>query len=124
MDQTPVESGTCGVCHFVHNSNNKIRLWAQSFGDGNNIMEMMCNSCHSEDGSAKVKIPQISFHPREKLISNKGKDIKGRPDYFPLFHGRSGEPVTAGNISCPSCHNVHQWNPRFMAKGAGVNVEP
>lgn len=122
-NQTPAESGTCGVCHLVHNSKNKIKLWAQGFGMGYNVMERMCNSCHSETGCAKNKTPQVSFHPREKLIKNIGKNIKGRPNYFPLFHGRSGEPVTEGNISCPSCHNVHQWNPKIYAKGKGINLE-
>jgi hypothetical protein len=28
-----------------------------------------------------------------------------------------------GNISCPTCHNVHQWDPISKDKGKGVNVE-
>jgi hypothetical protein len=52
-----------------------------------------------------------------------GKHIKGRGNYFPLFHRTSGEPVTVGDISCPTCHNVHQWNPGEHAKGKGVNLE-
>jgi predicted CXXCH cytochrome family protein len=123
IGQTPLESGICGVCHLVHNSENKIQLWAQGIGAGNNVMEMMCNFCHSENGPAKNKIPPIYFHPREKLIKNTGKNISDRPDYFPLFHGRTGEPVTSGNISCPTCHNVHQWDPRSKDKGKGVNIE-
>jgi predicted CXXCH cytochrome family protein len=123
IGQTPLESGTCGVCHLVHNSENKIQLWAQGIGAGSNVMEMMCNSCHSEIGPAKNKIPQVYLHPREKLIKNTGKNISDRPDYFPLFHGRTGEPVTSGNISCPTCHNVHQWDPKSKDKGKGVNVE-
>ena len=123
IGQPPLESGVCGVCHLVHNGENKIRLWARGFGAGNNIMEMMCNACHSENGPAKNKIPQVYFHPREKLIHNIGKTISGRPEYFPLFHGKTGEPVTAGNISCPSCHNVHQWDPEIKDKGKGVQVD-
>lgn len=71
-------------------------------------MEAMCNSCHSENGSAQNKNPQISSHPEEQLINNVGKNIKGKPDYFPLFDKISGEPVTAGNVSCPTCHDAHQ----------------
>jgi predicted CXXCH cytochrome family protein len=123
IGQTPMESGTCGVCHLVHNSENKIKLWAQGFGAGNNVMEMMCNHCHSEIGPAKNKIPQVYSHPREKLIKNTGKNISGRQDYFPLFHGRTGEPAIIGNLSCPSCHNVHQWDPENRDKGKGGNSE-
>ena len=122
-DQTPIESGTCGVCHLVHNGPNKILLWSQGFGAGNNIMEMICNSCHAEDGSAKNKIPPVYLHPREKLVRIKGGNKKDDPHYFPLFHGRSGKRVPIGNISCPSCHNVHQWDPKIPAKGHGVNAE-
>ncbi len=123
VGQTPLESGVCGVCHLAHNSENKIQLWAQGFGAGYNVMEMMCNFCHSKEGPAKKKIPQISFHPREKIIDNQGKNIKGRLDYFPLFHGKTGEPTTKGNISCPSCHNAHQWDPQNRLKGEGINAE-
>jgi predicted CXXCH cytochrome family protein len=123
MGQTPLESGTCGVCHLVHNSRSEIKLWARGFGMGYNIMETMCNSCHSPEGSAKTKVPQVYLHPREKLVKNKEQNIKSKPNYLPLFHGRTGKNVTTGNLSCPSCHNVHQWNPQSTAKGTGVNTE-
>jgi predicted CXXCH cytochrome family protein len=123
VGQRPLESGTCGACHLVHNSRNEINLWSRDFATGNNIMEMMCNDCHSQKGPAKNKIPQVYLHPREKPANNKGKNTKGAPDYFPLFHGRTGKPVTVGNISCPSCHNVHQWNPTIRAGGMGINTE-
>ncbi len=121
--QTPIESGTCGVCHLVHNGQVNILLWSQGFGTGNNIMEMICNTCHTEDGSAKNKIPPVYLHPREKLVHNKEENKKGGPSYFPLYHGRSGKRVPIGNISCPSCHNVHQWDSKIPIKGQGVNVE-
>ena len=121
--QIPAESGTCGVCHLVHNSRNQIKLWAQDLRKGASVMEEMCYSCHSESGSAKNKIPQISSHPEGKLINNIGRNIKGALNYFPIYDKTTGELVTVGNVSCPSCHNVHQWNPRFNTKGRGVNVE-
>jgi len=121
--QTALESGTCGVCHFVHNGRSDIVLWARGFGAGNNIMETMCNSCHSPQGPAKSKVPPVYLHPREKIVEVKAQPKKGMPDYFPLFHGGTGKPVTAGNLSCPSCHNAHQWNPAIPAKGSGLNTE-
>jgi cytochrome c1 len=122
IDQTPAEAGTCGVCHLVHNGKNQIKLWAQDFGRGESLMDTMCNSCHSEKGWAKNKIPLIASHPISKVV-NLGHNIKGRPNYFPLFNKISGQPVIVGEISCPSCHNVHQWNPGSPAKGKGVNLE-
>ena len=123
INQTPLESGTCGVCHVAHNGKVRINLWARGFGDqGANLLGKMCNSCHSKNGSAKNKVPKIASHPDAKFV-NLAKSPKGRPGYFPLFHEYSGKPVRAGNISCPSCHNAHQWAPQSRAKGRGINVE-
>lgn len=123
MGRTPVESGICAVCHLVHNSKNQVRLWARDFGTGDNIVEKMCNSCHSENGPARNKIRATASHPEDVFINNAGGNTKDGLNYFPLFHRTSGELITVGYISCPSCHNVHQWDPRFPAKGNGVNVE-
>jgi len=123
IGQTPLESGTCGVCHLAHNSPFQIKLWARDLAGGDSITEMLCDSCHSKEGSAGNKIPQIAFHPAGKLITNVGKNTKDRPDYFPLFDVIAGKTVTAGNISCPSCHNAHQWNPGLRSEGDGVKVE-
>ena len=122
LDQTPAESGTCGVCHIVHNSKNKFKLWAQNFGPGDSIMETLCNSCHSASGWARNKTPLISSHPEEKMV-DLGEILKDRYASFPLFNKTSGKLVTHGNISCPSCHNAHQWDPGSATKGPGVNVE-
>jgi len=122
LEQSPAESGTCGVCHLVHNDKNQVLLWAQEFGQGDSVMERMCNSCHSENGWAKNKIPRIASHPRNSIV-NLGRNLEGKPSHLPLFHRTSGEPVTVGEISCPTCHNVHQWNPGSHAKGKGVNLE-
>ena len=123
MGQTPQESGTCGVCHLTHNSRNQIKLWAQNFAGGDNVMEMMCYACHSKAGSAPNRIPPIASHPAGKLITNVGRNIKGRLNYFPLFNRITGRPSSVGNLSCPSCHNAHQWNPGIRAKGDGAKVE-
>jgi hypothetical protein len=86
-------------------------------------MDSMCNSCHSEGGSGKEKIPLIDTHPEGRLITNAGRDKKGAINYFPLFDKYSGANVSVGNISCPSCHEVHQWDPRVNARGRGINIE-
>ena len=123
IGQLPSQSGVCGACHAVHGGKNKTRLWAQTFGTGNNIMEMMCNGCHSAQGSAKDKIPRIASHPEHVLIMNLRPDIEDQPDYFPLFDKRSGGQVKVGDMSCPSCHEAHIWDPESPAPGKGINVE-
>ncbi|RJQ43289.1 MAG: hypothetical protein C4538_12315 [Nitrospiraceae bacterium] len=121
--QVPSESGTCGVCHLVHNSMIQVKLWAQGFAKGSSVMDMMCNYCHNTAGVAKDKIPKVTSHPEGQLIINIGRDVKNAPNYFPLFDKDKGAFVTVGNISCSSCHNVHQWDPRSHVKGDGVNIE-
>lgn len=123
LGQTPAESGVCGVCHFVHNGNNRIKLWAQSFGAGLGVMDRICTGCHSPEGVAKSKVPAVATHPEDKLITNVGRNIKGRPNYFPIYDNQTGKLKTVGDISCPSCHDVHQWDPKLKARGSGVNVE-
>ena len=123
LEQTPEESGTCGVCHAVHNSRNKVDLWAQGFGGGPGIMDKMCNSCHAKNSVAEDKVPKVDFHPEGQLITNINHEIKHQPNYFPLFDNKTGEASTVGNISCPSCHDVHIWDPKFSRKGKGENVE-
>jgi predicted CXXCH cytochrome family protein len=123
VGQTPLESGTCGVCHLTHNGRSEIVLWARGYGMGNNVMERICNACHSPEGPAKAKVPPVYLHPREKVLKLTDPHKKGQPGYFPLFQGNTGEHVTTGNISCPSCHNVHRWSPLSAARGNGVNTE-
>jgi hypothetical protein len=123
IGQTPLESGTCGVCHLTHNSENQLKLWARDFAGGDGITAMMCNSCQSKKGSANNKIPPIASHPAGKLITNVGSNMKGTSKYFPLYDRITGNNVTVGNISCPSCHNAHQWIPGQRSGGEGVKVE-
>jgi len=122
-NQTAAESGACGVCHQVHNAKQRVKLWARDLGPGDGVLDKMCRSCHGVDGSGKAKIPQAATHPRQKLVTNVGRDHVGRPDYFPLYNNRTGAPVKVGDIACASCHDVHQWNPRIPEPGPGHNEE-
>jgi predicted CXXCH cytochrome family protein len=125
MDQKPSESGTCGVCHIMHNNPNKLKLWARPYGsisDEESIMNSLCTSCHAQDSSAEEKIVLVASHPGQKLISNTMRNDKTRLDYFPIFN-KEGQLINVGNITCPSCHNVHQWNPLNKQKGIGKKLE-
>ncbi len=121
--QTPLESGTCGVCHLAHNSQNPVKLWGQSLAGGGSVTERMCYSCHSKQGSARDKIPRVGSHPEGKLIINLGRNTRGKPNYFPLYDKTTAKTVTVGNISCPSCHNPHQWDREQRSRGPGVARE-
>jgi len=119
---TPNESGICGACHIVHNSTEKIDLWAMTPGSGDNVMERMCNSCHSKNGAAATKVPAVSSHPDTLFVSvwQSAKDNKPR---FPFFDKRTGEISAVGNISCPSCHDVHHWAGSPVRIGAPSNLK-
>jgi predicted CXXCH cytochrome family protein len=119
---TPHESGVCGVCHIVHKSSEKIDLWAMAPGTGSNVMERMCNSCHSQNGAAAAKVPVISSHPDTLFISVWERSKKD-PQPFPFFDTKTGRLSPVGNISCPSCHDVHHWAPTSTRVGLQKNIE-
>ena len=126
LGQTVKESGQCGVCHLVHNSTNKLKLWARPYGPisaDEDIIDALCTSCHSKGNIAERKIPLIATHPEEKLINNIMRSTRGAIDYTPIYDKKTGEEVNVGNISCPSCHNAHQWSPLAKQKGVGQNLE-
>jgi predicted CXXCH cytochrome family protein len=122
LGQTARESGQCGVCHLVHNSPNRIKLWARHYGNvpgGEDIVNGLCRSCHSKGNPAENKIPVIASHPEDKLINNVMRNNRDALDFAPIFDRTTGKEVSVGNISCPTCHNTHQWSP--LDKKAGIN---
>jgi predicted CXXCH cytochrome family protein len=125
LGQIAKESGQCGVCHLVHNSPNKLKLWARQYGTispEEGIMDALCTSCHSKGNAGERKIPPIATHPKDRLINNIMRSNKSDIDYAPLYD-KNGKEITVGNISCPSCHNAHQWSPVVKQKGNGKNIE-
>ena len=125
LGQTVKESGQCGVCHLVHNSSNKIKLWARPYGpisERESIMNSLCTSCHSKSSIAEQKIPAIATHPEDRLINNILRCERGAIDFTPIYD-EDGKEINVGNISCPSCHNAHQWSPLVKQKGVGKNLE-
>ena len=123
--RTPQESGVCGACHLVHNAAEKIGLWAIDLptGDkGDNVLDRMCNSCHSENGAAASKVPQISSHP-ETLFADKWENGWGKEPAFPLFDKTTARPTKAGDISCASCHDAHHWGANPLRGSAPANIE-
>jgi predicted CXXCH cytochrome family protein len=122
LGMTPYESGVCGVCHMMHNSSGKIDLWAMTQGKGSNVMERMCNSCHSKNGAAAEKVPEISSHP-DTLFVSVWESTKEEEQPFPFFDKKTGKFSAVGNISCPSCHDVHHWAANSIHTGVQKNIE-
>jgi len=121
LGQTVKESGTCGACHLVHNSPNQLKLWARPYGPvsgDESIMVALCTSCHSKGNVAAKKIPLIATHPANKLINNIMRVNKDNKNYTLIFD-ENGQEVNVGNISCPSCHDAHQWS----SKEKGIKRE-
>jgi len=121
LGQTVKESGSCGACHLVHNSFNKLQLWARPYGPiskEESVMDALCRSCHSRGSIAENKIPLIATHPEGKLISNAMGLNTEQKNYTPLFD-KEGRKTNVGNIACPSCHNAHQWKPEERGAASG-----
>ncbi len=125
LDQTVKESGQCGVCHLVHNSPEGLKLWARPYGPvypGDNVINALCTSCHVSGGIAGDKRPFISNHPDNILISNILHSDRKAVNYMPIYD-KEGKEIRVGDIACPSCHNVHQWQAGSGQKGPGQNIE-
>ncbi len=126
LGRTVKESGPCGACHLVHNSPNKIKLWARPYGPVSpheGIIDSLCTSCHSRGNIAENRIPSIASHPARRLINNIMRSNRDSIDYAPIYDKNTGKEINIGNISCPTCHNAHQWSPLIREKGSGKNLE-
>jgi predicted CXXCH cytochrome family protein len=125
LNQTVTESGQCGVCHAVHNSPEKLLIWAQSLGpvdENQHPMNGVCTCCHSKGGIAENKIPPVTTHPAGQLINNimtyNGEGL----GYIKIFDSNWKE-VHVGDLSCSSCHSFYRWDHRLGQQGPGKNIE-
>ncbi|MBU1233211.1 MAG: hypothetical protein KKD01_06060 [Proteobacteria bacterium] len=110
--QSPLESGTCGVCHLIHMADNK-KLWAiDSKNRSRQPAEAVCLACHNTDGTAGTKVLGKRSHP-----VNIDPNRRGITTTLPLYD-KKGQKNEAGVVTCLTCHNPHQWDP---AKEAVVN---
>ncbi len=117
--QTITQSGTCGACHSVHNAQQKVRLWAKKMGQGDDLPEMRCRSCHATGEVAEKKMPKNFKHPKDVIASNIGR---GRGGDFPLYN-KDGERKNSGVITCPTCHDPHTWSAAKADFGPGRMTE-
>ncbi len=123
--QTVTESGVCGQCHSIHNASDSFRLWAQETSRGQNRNERLCLSCHSKNSIAANKVPAATSHPPDVHVWSGPSREALRPQaqaHLPVFDN-NGEASKTGIISCPSCHDPHQWRAGATAAGPGYNSE-
>jgi predicted CXXCH cytochrome family protein len=124
LDEDPGKSGVCGQCHAVHNANQDLVLWARLPGPGRDAAEMLCRSCHSDGEVAQIKAPEKAHHPNyvRAWSSELRKSIDPNLQSIPMF-SNDGRRSEIGYISCPTCHNAHQWRARKPIEGSGKNEE-
>ncbi len=124
LDENPEKSGVCGQCHSVHNATQDLVLWARTPGPGRDAAEMLCRSCHVEGEIAQAKAPQKAHHPSyvRAWSSELRKSIDPDVETIPMF-SNDGRRSDIGYISCPTCHNAHQWRARKPGAGNGKNEE-
>ena len=132
--ETVKQSGVCGACHAVHNAFGSL-LWVRGVGSGENRNEALCKGCHARRKAAAKKIIGDPSHPMNKAISDARPTLRRETSVFyehvrrdgsdtelPLFKA-NGERSEKGDITCPTCHNVHRWNPEQWATGSHKNIE-
>lgn len=124
LDATPMQTGVCGQCHAVHNANQDLALWARLPGQGRDSAEMLCRSCHSDGEIAQDKAPKKAHHPNyvRAWSSELRKSLDPNAENIPMFSS-DGRQSDIGYISCPTCHNPHQWRADSTDKGSGENEE-
>lgn len=116
--------GVCSQCHVPHNAAAPQRLWARQPGPGQDAMESLCRSCHTANKLAQNKQPRRANHPPQvEATPVRGGPGPGKAENrFPVFD-KNGEKARTGVISCPTCHNPHQWRPEKAEEGPGKNKE-
>ncbi len=132
--ETVKQSGVCGACHAVHNAFGSL-LWVRGVGSGENRNEALCKGCHARRKAGSKKIVGDPSHPMNKAVSDARPTLRRETSVFyehtrkdgmetelPLFNP-DGKRSKDGDITCPTCHNVHHWDPDQWEKGNNQNIE-
>ena len=111
--------GVCSTCHNIHNA-------AASFlrnDRGAESFEQLCKNCHEPKGTAAEKTLSHFNHPLDKPLGEQHNSAE-----LPLYNTQGEPDQHAGHMSCPTCHDVHQWqqqhhqlNSQDITEGDGGN---
>jgi len=119
----------CTPCHTVHNAGNQAALWNAALSSyKKDFMERACYGCHNPEGIGKAKLVKVGSHPRRIHFGyNKPYVSNTRPGHdqsveLPLYD-ENGQKTMSGEITCPTCHDPHIWQPGKLEIGPGVNLE-
>jgi predicted CXXCH cytochrome family protein len=124
LGQSVQESGPCGQCHVPHNAADQTRIWARTMGQGEDKLEQMCRSCHSDVGIASAKQPPSATHPDQVSVwsgETRKRFRKPSGQSLPVFD-QHGKPGPTGKITCVTCHDPHRWSSTAKS-GPGKNIE-
>lgn len=118
------QSGICGQCHAVHNAVQDLDLWGRLPGQAGNTPEMLCRSCHLPGEIAQKKVPEKANHPAYVMAWDGSLRDPDKQEHTQLpVYSHNGKKAKIGFITCPTCHNVHQWKAGKPNKGPGKNEE-
>lgn len=122
-------SSVCTPCHTVHNATSQSALWNSSLlSYKKDFMEQACYGCHSSDGVGKDKLVSVGSHPGRiyfgynKPYSSSIRLGQKQLGEIPLYD-EHGKKTKYGEITCPTCHDPHVWQPGKLEKGPGNNSE-
>ncbi len=122
LKQTVAQSGVCSACHVPHDAPlGDYQLWARDFGDGSEYLsERVCLSCHAANKVAANKEVKDFSHPPSIFVAERAH--RQDEEYAPLYNA-DGRKADAGIITCPTCHDPHNWAPGKHRYGPGINEE-
>ncbi|MCG3180797.1 MAG: hypothetical protein BIFFINMI_03160 [Phycisphaerae bacterium] len=98
---TVEQSGRCGFCHAIHNSEGPL-LWAATPGQPASP-DAACTGCHSGEGVARAKPASALSHPTGPGTAGFAQVL---PISVPLFDA-AGHRAKDGAVACGTCHDVH-----------------
>ena len=130
------EYGTCLGCHVMHEADDSAPLWGRDeIIPTQDRAEQLCRSCHKKNGLAKDKNIAAHSHPVNVSVDKLGispkedgwhsnQSVTGADlEPLPLYDAEGIKSSDATHISCPTCHNPHNWNVKEKFKGDPKKVD-
>ncbi|MGD8589333.1 MAG: cytochrome c3 family protein [Chromatiales bacterium] len=129
------EFGPCLACHVVHDAGKSAPLWGRDSISDKDPVAGICKSCHNPKGLAKDKTITAHSHPTDVSIEKLGltptadgwqsqHPVAGEPlQSLPLYDEAGHRTEDADRVSCPTCHDLHNWSPLGKPEGDPKQLE-